>query len=245
VAELFALMAETISEALGPSLVSVGVTKKERVETRGGHPLRIAVAEWMGALGFEGDFDLYVGGPQPRAVEGISGELPAIILGSAITTPLDAAARSAIARSVFALRRGITSVRTRDDNTIASIVVSACNEAGLTVPAPSYAVFGEVSRSIRKEISRKVKKVILEPCQKILAAKQDGRTWAAAARRSIDRMAVIAAGDASIVLSDFMGVPREQLGSLSADNERARRLLAFVLSPSYLELRKKLGMGVR
>jgi hypothetical protein len=245
VADLFALMAETICLSLGPSLVSMGVTKKDRVEGRGGHPLRVAVAEWMGALGFEGDFDLYVGGHQPRVIEGISGETPAIVLGSAITTPLDTAARSAIARSVFALRRGITTVRTRDDNTIASIVVAACNEAGLSVPAPAYAVFGEVSRSIHKEIPRKIKKMILEPCEKIMATKQDARVWAAAARRSIDRMAVIAAGDVSIVLSDILGVPREQLGSVSADHERARRLLAFVLSPSYLELRKKLGMGVR
>jgi hypothetical protein len=28
-------------------------------------------------------------------------------------------------------------------------------------------------------------------------------------------------------------------------HERARRLLSFVLSPSYLALREKLGMGVR
>ena len=36
-----------------------------------------------------------------------------------------------------------------------------------------------------------------------------------------------------------------ELGGLVAENERARLLLSFVLSPSYLELRRKLGMGVR
>ena len=44
---------------------------------------------------------------------------------------------------------------------------------------------------------------------------------------------------------DVLKAPRTDLASLIAENERARRLLAFVLSPSYLELRKKLGMGVR
>ena len=58
-------------------------------------------------------------------------------------------------------------------------------------------------------------------------------------------MAVIAAGDVSVVLSDVLGAPRNEIGALVADNERALRLLAFVLSPSYLELRRKLGMGVR
>ncbi|AKT38057.1 hypothetical protein [Chondromyces crocatus] len=245
IAELFALMSETISMALGPSLVSLGVTKKDRIDPRGGHPLRVAVAEWVGALGFEGDFDLYVGGPNPHAVTGVSGEQPAIVVGSSISAPLDAAARSAVAREAFALRRGITSLRTRDDNTVASLVIAACNEAGVSVPAPPYAVYGEVSRSIHREMSRKIRKAIPDVCQRIQASNQDARKWAAAARRSIDRMSVIAAGDASLVLSDVLNTPRDQLDGVIRESERARRLLAFVLSPSYLELRKKLGMGVR
>jgi tetratricopeptide (TPR) repeat protein len=244
IAELMAMMAETVSLALGPSLTSLNVGKKERIDPRGGHPLRVAVAEWMGALGF-GDFDLYIGGPEPEGVSGVAGEQPALVLGSGISAPLNAKARSAIAREVFALRRGITAVRTRDDNAVASLVVASCQEAGLNVPAPPYAMFGEVSRAIRKEIPRKVKKIIPDVAQRIVSSGQDAREWAQAARRSIDRMAVIAAGDVSIVLSDILGVPRNQLEGLVADNERAVRLLSFVLSPSYLELRKKLGMGVR
>lgn len=245
IAELFVLMAETIALALGPTLSALGVTKKERVEARGGHPLRVAVAEWMGAMGVQGDFDLYVGGPSPRAVHGIAGEQPALVLGSGITAPFDAAARSAVAREVFALKRGITAVRTRDDNTIASLVAAACIEAGVNVPAPQYAVWGEVSRGVHKEISRKTRKAIPEICQRIVQSGLDARHFAQVARRSIDRMAVIAAGDVSIVLADVLGQPRDQLGGLVAENERARRLLGFVLSPSYLELRKTLGMGVR
>jgi tetratricopeptide (TPR) repeat protein len=245
VAVVFAGLAETIGLALGPSLASLGVTRKERIDARGGHPVRMAVAEWMGALGFEGDFDVYVGGPNPRGVHGIAGEQPAIVLGGAVTAPFDMATRSALAREVFALRRGVTAVRVRDDNTIASVVIAACGEAGLPVQPPPYAVYGEVARAIRKEISRKVKKAILEPCQRFMQAGQDPRAWAAAARRSLDRMAVIAAGDVSIVLSDVLGAPRNELGALVAENERALRLLAFVLSPNYLELRRKLGMGVR
>ncbi|MFO0756401.1 MAG: tetratricopeptide repeat protein [Byssovorax sp.] len=243
--ELFVQMAETIALALGPSLATLGVTKKDRVDARGAPPLRVVIAEWMGALGMSGDWDLYVGGTDPRGVHAIAGEQPAIVLGSAITLPFDAAARSAVAREIFALKRGITAVRLRDENTIASLVVAACIEAGFNVPQPPYAVFGEVARAVKKEISRKVRKTIPDVCQRILGSGQDPRAWAAAAQRSIDRMAVIAAGDVSIVLSDTLRAPRAELGSLISDHERARRLLAFVLSPSYLELRKKLGMGVR
>jgi cellulose synthase operon protein C len=245
IAELFVVLAESISATLGPSLVSLNVTKKDKIEARGGHPLRVAVAEWMGAVGLTGDFDLYIGGTDPRGVSGVAGEQPAVVLGNAITAPFDAATRSAVAREVFALKRGITAVRTRDENTVASLVIAAEMEAGLPAQQPPYAVFGEVSRALRKEIPRKARKVIPDICQRILSSGQDPRRWAAVARRSIDRMAVIAAGDVSIVLSDVIGAPRAELGGLVADSERARRLLSFVLSPSYLELRKKLGMGVR
>jgi tetratricopeptide (TPR) repeat protein len=245
VAELFAMMADTIGLALGPSLVSLGVTKKERIDSRGGHPLRLAVASWMGAVGFDADFDLYVGGRDPRGVSGVAGEQPAIVLGSAIATPLDAAARSAIAREVFALRRGITAVRTRDDNTLTSIVIASCVEAGLQASAPPFAVYGEVARAIHKEIPRRVRKAIPEVCQRIQSSRADASAWATAARRSIDRMAVVAAGDVSIVLKDVLGVPDDRLGEATVESERARRLLGFVLSPSYLDLRRKLGMGVR
>ena len=245
IAELFPAMAETVMLALGPSLSSLGVTKKDKIDSRGGHPLRVAVAEWMGAVGLTGDFDLYIGGPDPRAVHAIAGEQPAIVLGTGITKPFDAAARGAVAREVFALRRGITAVRTRDDNTIASLVIAACQEAGFSVPNPQYAVFGEVARSVKKEIPRKVRKAIPDICQRIIASGQDPRQWAAIARRSIDRLTVIAAGDVSIVLADILGAPRSELGGLVADNDRAKRLLGFVLSPSYLDLRKKLGMGVK
>jgi len=245
VAELFALLAETVALALGPSVSSLGVGKRDRVDARGGHPLRLAVAEWMGAIGFEGDFDLYVGGPTPAGVHGVAGEQPALVLGPEISAPLNPAARSAIAREVFALRRGITSVRTRDPAAIASVAIAACNEVGIAMPNPGYAVYNEVHRGIHKEISRKVKKTITDVCQRFAQSGQDATEWAAAAQRSIDRMAVIAAGDVSLVLSDALNVPREALGDAVPNNERARRLLAFVLSPSYLELRKKLGMGVK
>jgi hypothetical protein len=58
------------------------------------------------------------------------------------------------------------------------------------------------------------------------------------------RMASIAAGDVSLVLVDALGAPLERLPQLVPHDDRARRLISFVLSPRYLELRGKLGMGV-
>jgi cellulose synthase operon protein C len=58
------------------------------------------------------------------------------------------------------------------------------------------------------------------------------------------RMASIAAGDVSLVLTDALGSPIARLPSLLTHDDRGQKLIAFVLSPEYLELRRRLGMGV-
>ena len=245
VAELMVMIAEIVPSVIGPSLASLGVNKRDRVDSRGGHPLRLAIAAWMGALGVTGEFDLYIGGSNPLGVHGIAGDPNALVLGSGITHPFDAAARSAVAREVFALRRGLSAVRERDEHTIASLVAAAAIDAGVPFPTPQFAVYGEIARVVKKEMTRKVRKSIPDVCQRILSSRQDPLAWALAAQRSLDRVAVIAAGDVSIVLGRVLGAQRTELAGKIADSERARRLLGFVLSPSYLELRKTLGMGVR
>jgi hypothetical protein len=73
---------------------------------------------------------------------------------------------------------------------------------------------------------------------------RDVKVWAQAAQASMYRMAAIAAGDVSLVLRDVLEAPPDRLPALIPYDQRARRLIAFVLSPRYLELRGKLGMGV-
>ncbi len=238
--ELFALAAPVISEAMGPSLKSEDVGRRQRVDS--GHPMRHAVSRWMGALGFN-DFDLYIGGRQPKSVKGVAGDHPALVVGTEIRQPLDAPGRSAMAREVFALRRGTTSVTYCDDNTIASIVVALCKDAGASIPDPPYAIYREVERVIKKAMSRRVRKSIADVSQRVVQSQQDAIQWAGAACRSIDRMALIASGDASSVIDQIVGEPGTPARLAMHQNVRAKRLLSFALSAEYLELRKKLGMG--
>ena len=239
--EMFALAAPVVSEALGPSLKSEDVGRKQRVDA--GHPMRIEVARWMGALGFD-DFDVYVGGRDPDAVKGVADEKPSLVVGTNIVTPLDAAGRSAVAREVFALRRGTTSVMYCDEHTIASIVVAVCKDTGVSMADPNYTVFKEVERVVKKAMSRRVRKSIADVCQRVAQSGQDALEWAAAARRSIDRMAVIASGDASSVLDQILGKPGSPARLAMEGDLRAQRLLSFAMSGEYLTLRSKLEMGV-
>jgi len=242
IAELMQVLATTICEELGPSLAAYGVSKKERVDARLGLPVRNEIAAWAGALGV-GEFELYVGGRDADAVVAIATETPAIVLGSGVSAPLSPRHRQAVARELFALRRGTTVLRHRESTEIGALVVAACRVGEVTLPAPAYAMLPEFTRSLAKA-PRRVKKLLPDLARAIERSGQDPIAWARAAVSSLDRMATIAAGDVSWVLAAG-GRERGALGLSDEAAARARRLLAFVLSPAYLELREKLGMGVK
>jgi hypothetical protein len=241
-AELFAAINEVVANALLPSLKSEGVTKKERVEA--GDPLRVEVARWMGALGFD-DFDLFLGVRRREGAVGIAADKPTLVVGSELRAPLDAKGRAAIAREAFALRRGITAVLHCDDHTIASIVASVSNEVRVAVPEPAFAIYKEVDRAMRKAMTRKARKEAEGLCRRVLESREDVNVWVEAARRSTDRMALIASGDAGVVIDAMVGVRGTPARAAWEGDPRSKSLLAFALSDDYLELRARLGMGMK
>lgn len=242
VAELFAALGPTLAEALGPSLVALGVhPKKDRIDPRSGLALRNEIATWAGAFGIA-NFDLYVGGKDTTAIQGIPGETPALVVGSAVNAPLSPTSRARVARELLAIVRGTTVTRWRDDTTIAAIVVAACNIAKVHVEHPPFAVLAEVERLVNKAISRKTKAVIEPLCRAFVQSNADARVWAARARASQGRVAALASGDVSVVLADVFGETPPRLGAIARDDLRGHDLLRFVLSRPYFDLRRALGL---
>ena len=103
-----------------------------------------------------------------------------------------------------------------------------------------------ILRHLAKEASgwgsRQLRKVLPGLARAVAEEAPDLLGWVRAATSSLDRMAAIAAGDVSWVLG---GRTRAPVGDGREERARAERLLAFVLSPTYLDLREQLGMGVR
>ncbi len=241
IADLFALLGPTIAEALGPNLTSCGVGRRDKIDPRSGLALRNEIAAWAGAFGIR-EFDLYVGGKEPLDVQGIPGEPPALVVGPSIKAPLSPVIRARVARELVAMARGTTVARSRDDVTIAAIVVAACKIAEVHIDHPPYAVLAEIERLMGKAISRKTRKSIGDACRAIVATRAEPRAWTKRVLASHDRIAVIASGDPAVVLCEVLGVPIERLGQAVLGNPRAEELLRFVLSPSYLQLRRALEL---
>lgn len=243
IAELMRVLAPTLTEALGPGLAALGVGKKERIRPQDGLPIRNEVAAWVGALGL-GEFELYVGGRDRDGVYAIATETPSVVIGGDVETPLSAAHRQALARELIALKRGTTIVRHRDAADVAALVVAACNLAGVAFDSPPYALVAEFERQIGKAIPRRVRKMLPELTAPIAATRADPIAWVRAAKSSVDRMAAVAIGDVSWVLSTE-GARRGEAPVTSEGRLRAGRLLSFVLSDAFFSVREQLGMGVR
>jgi hypothetical protein len=241
ITELMPVIATSVTAALGPSLQAFGVSKRERVDPRAGLPLRNEIAAWAGALGI-GEFDLYVGGSDEQAVRALALEPPAIVIGAGVTAPLSPIHRQAVARELYALRRGTTVLGHRESDDVAALIVAACRLGDVELSAPPFAMLGEFQRLLNKELPRRVRRLLPELARGVAAERPDLKAWVRAATSSLDRMAAIAAGDVSWVLG---GRHRTPVGDGREERLRAARSLRFVLSPEYLDLREQLGMGVR
>jgi hypothetical protein len=241
IADLFILLGPTLTDALGPTLQSCGVGRRDRVDPRSGLALRNEVASWAGAFGIQ-EFELYMGGKDPLTIQGIPGEPPALVVGAGVNAPLAPVTRARVARELFGVARGTTIARWRDDVTIAAIVVAACRLADVRIEHPPYAVLPEVERLVGKALPRKTRRLLPEVCAALAAQGADGRAWSKRALASHDRIGVIAAGDPTAVLSDVLGAPVDRLGHAVPGNARAEELLRFVLSQAYLDIRRSLGL---
>jgi hypothetical protein len=241
VADLFVLLAPTLVEALGPTLQSCVVGRRDKVDPRSGLALRNEIAAWAGAFGLH-EFDLYVGGNDPLGVQGIPGAPPSLVVGAGINAPIAPVVRARVARELLAIVRGTTVVRLRDDMTVAAIVVVACKLAEVPIAHPPYAVLAEVERLIGKAIARRTRKSLPEVCRAIVSSGADARVWSRRALASQDRVGAIASGDVSVVLMDVLGASESSLAQTVAGDARAEELLRFVLAPEYLEFRQSLGL---
>lgn len=240
-ADLFVLLGPTLADALGPNAHVCGVGRRDRVDPRSGLALRNEIASWAGAFGIA-EIDLYVGGKDPLGVQGIAGDTPALVVGAGVNAPLAPLTRGRIARELLGIIRGTTIMRYRDEVTIAAVVVAACRLADVHVDHPPYAVLGEIEKLVSKSISRKTRKLLPAACAPIANSKLDARAWSRRALASQDRIAAVASGDPSVVLTDALGVPLDRLGQNVPNSPRATDLLRFVMSPVYLELRRALGL---
>jgi cellulose synthase operon protein C len=243
IARLFATFAPVFIEALGPTLQTLGVTKKQRIDPKQGLPLRNEIVAWAGAFGIP-EFDLYVTDHVAGDVIALATERPSVVVSARLAVPLDIGGRQAVARELFALRRGLSLLRHRSHHELLALIVAACKLGDSPLQSPPYAMTDEFVRLLNHALPRKLRKTLQEYAASIAASAMEPVDWLRAATHSLDRVAALASGDVSHVLALVSG-QRGRLGTSREQRDRVSHLIAFIVSPSYLELKDTLGLCIR
>ncbi|MCC7542125.1 MAG: hypothetical protein IT379_38255 [Deltaproteobacteria bacterium] len=239
-AELLRTVGSVIAEADRLEPARFGVSRSNKISPKTAHPVRDRVIGIARGLGI-GELDVYVGGDDPGRVVGLPGDPPCIVVGSGVAAPLTPLRRFEVARALAAVRRGVATVLVRRPDDALVAFVAAVAAAGVPVTAPAGARgYDETLRAMTKAMSRKVRKVVPDLARQ--AGGSPGRPEDAVqgAKRTIDRVGAVWAGELSVVLDRLVDGPLSP-GAVRASAE-GRAMLLFWTSSAMATLRRELGL---
>jgi tetratricopeptide (TPR) repeat protein len=238
--ELLALVAPYLADAFGPPRHAFALNRKERISARSGEPLRDEIAAWVHAFALS-DFDLYLSPvPSERLVVLETNPLT-VIVGASVTAPLGPFQRLSLARSLYAAKRGLGPLIQLEQGEVLALIAALCSVAGVELAGPPHARQRDFERQLSSLLPRKARKGLQERARPVREEQARLDVWVRAVTASLDRVSAVAVGDASVILAD---APARDL-TTPAQEDRARRLLSFMLSPEFQALRERFGVSVR
>ncbi len=242
---LVASLSATLSGAFEPTLEALGATASGRIDPFTDDPVRRAVSPWATAVGLD-DFELYVGGNDPRGVSALALALPTLVLGSELAPPFAARERAAIFSALFSLSRGTTSLTNRSPDEGAALLGVVARAAGDDAPEA-----GSVSTDLEERFKRSLETeqlaALAEQWQTVRAELGSLSLVDFCAGVAVSALCVgaLATGEASAPLE----AATSQLGATTSGNARklalTADLVAFTLSDDFAALRRALGTGAR
>jgi tetratricopeptide (TPR) repeat protein len=242
--KLLSVVAPYIEKALGPTLSTFQVSKRTRISASSGLPIRNEIAAWVGAFQLR-DFELYLSPVAAERVATLATDPVSVIIGSRVTSPLGPFQRQELARSLYALRRGLGVLAQLEETEVAAFIVALCSLAGVPLALPAYARQHDFERQLGRVLPRKVRRLLPDLAKPVREAETSVPAWVRAALASLDRAGAVAVGDASVIVTELSVSHRAQAAATAPSNERTRRLLSFVLSTQFESLRHRFGVSVR
>jgi tetratricopeptide (TPR) repeat protein len=246
-ARLLAALADVLEKIYPPELERYGLSSRDRLGARSGHPLRALSDRVAGIFGV-GDFDLYVHG-SPAVAVGVEFSDPVSILVPPFVLKLPESAQAfALARVFAALALKLHAVEKLGPDQLELLLAGAArNEDGA---APAASAGEEATQTMAKRVSRAL------PWIGRGGIDDAARSYASSPRTDVAELAARirlgAARAALLVADDLPGavlLTRQMEGDLSSATGVSRAwgarlvsdLMAFWLSESALSLRRRLG----
>lgn len=224
---------EAVTALYGPTLESLGVGKRERVNAKG-VPLGWIPVDKVARslLGSHAGYEIYAS-PKPDVCA--ASDL-ALVVGTAFADKLSPATRFRVARRIALMRDRLGPLETIDDDEVA-IFFAACAKVAELPRPPVLAALHEAkveerSRALGKAIGRKDRKALQAIGARLATLPPPGE-WRRAMLEGAARAALVVGGDLPAALGELSLTPRDR---------QAQALVAFAISEEFRLLRRELGL---
>lgn len=244
-ADLCRLLAPDLAQLLGPNLKSLALTKKDRLPANRMLMVAPEILAWPHALGLDA-VELFGNADDKPELRAFADDATlAFVVPIDVQPQLDVAQRVAVARQALGLQLGTLVLHHHSAAHVASLLSGLCAAAGSPLPHATAGAPASVVASLYDALARKTRKQVGELAREIAQGDHDPLRWTLAAERSLDRAALLAIGDVSLVQETFPGASRSCAASDAAGRQRSQQLLAFGFSAAFLQLQNELGMVPR
>ncbi len=231
-----------------PELESYGLSSRDKLTTRAGHPLR-SLGDELGAILGVPAFDLYVHRTRTRGMGLELGSTPMIIVPAAVAELPRTQQVFLLARPLVHIARGYPAVGKLTPRELEVLLASAARNVrerygtGLT----SEEILNAQAKRIYKALSRRNRKAMEEAANAYVdVGRVDFPRWERAARRTAIRVAGLLADDLKDCVDVLRRTERDtqsMTGSaLIEHNEVIADLVAFWASKAAMHIRKHAGL---
>jgi hypothetical protein len=247
-AELLAAIAEGLGKIHPPELDRYGLSSRDRISNRSGHPLRV-LSDRVAAVFGVGDYDLYLHRAHAGGLEVEFTDPPSILVPAQATTYSES-------QQVFLLARPLANIarRLHAVNKLAPVEIEMLLAAAVRVIDPGYGrglsdeeFLNAHSRRVAKALSRRGRRALEETAPVFArAARVDYNDWAHKVRTTAARAALVLSDELPGAIALVRRLEGDLAGltgvALAQGIAMMNDLMRFWVSDAAFTLRRRVGM---
>ncbi|HEX3473571.1 MAG TPA: hypothetical protein VHT91_00945 [Kofleriaceae bacterium] len=246
--DLWRAIAPAVQVATGVDPSKLGFTRADRVPLKKLGDRYEPLATALACFAVE-DAEIYISAGREGVARALAAETPILCLGADVAAAAQPLQRWLLARAVATLAEGVATLAALREGELGWTIAAALRAIDVAIPpglnseiAGEDASIAERARVLKKEMSRKAKSTVQNLVQTRAGELVRVEAFRLGALAIADRAGLLWAGDLAVALAQ-LDVGRG--GKSLIDNRGALELTAWSVSDDHLQLRERLGLGLK
>jgi hypothetical protein len=246
--ELWRAIAPAVQVATGVDPSKLGFTRADRVPLKKLGDRYEPLATALACYAVE-DAEIYISAGRDSVARALAAETPVLCLGADVAAASQPLQRWLLGRAIATLAEGVATLAALREGELGWTIAAALRAIDLAIPpalnseiAGEDASIAERARVLKKEMSRKAKATVQHLAQNRSGELAQVEAFRLGALAIADRAGLLWAGDLGVALAQ-LDVGRG--GKSLIDSRSALELTAWSVSDDHLQLRERLGLGLK